>query len=196
MTNGPFNFNEVYNIPPGGFIITKFLQKLFDVLTGHNHDGVNSCLTPAQAASAASALAAAGSATAAAASAASVSTYSAVVTVTDADWTAGKTLIAGVAGKKIVPLSVKSISTAALTCTATASVFLKDTTGAPVTLLTLLVANLAGGNAILKDGATGYTPTAPFLTGVATGKGIVIPAVADVTSTGSSTTFLISYALV
>jgi hypothetical protein len=122
--------------------------------------------------------------------------FSVVKTITDAMWTAGATLIPAVAGKSIVPISTKVISTGALTCTASTNVYLKDTTGSPVTLLTLAVANLSGSNAVLSQGSTGFTPALPFLTGVAQGKGIVIPAVADVTSTTSGTTFIISYTLV
>lgn len=122
--------------------------------------------------------------------------FAVIKEMTDADWTAGVTLIPAVEGKSIVPLVIQVASKTALTCTATSDVTLKDTAGSPATVLTLAVANLSGSNAVLMLGSTGFTAAAPALTGLAVGKGLVTTPVADVTSTTSSTWLKIIYALV
>lgn len=106
---------------------------------------------------------------------------------------AGKTLIAGVAGKIIKVLGFSA--RVAGNFTTTTSVDLQDTNSTPVKVQVMAVAALTDG-AVLKDGTTNVTQGAGMFANLTSGKGLAVANVGDAAAGGTSITVNVQYVLV
>jgi hypothetical protein len=120
---------------------------------------------------------------------------STINTVTLAELNAGKTLVAGVAGFKIVVLNVRALVTGAFTGLTLAVV--QSSNGTPVVVTSYTQATLTNG-AIFSTTATitGQTLGAGFEVGLGTGDSLVAAKTGSAAAGGTSIKYSIQYQLV
>ena len=112
--------------------------------------------------------------------------------VTLAEINAGKTLLAGVAGKTITVVGVDAKVSGNFA--ATTSVDLEDTNGTPVAIATAAVAALTDA-AILDSTTANVTMGAGFLGALTAGEGIAVTNTGSAATTGTSITYKVDYVI-
>lgn len=117
--------------------------------------------------------------------------HTAIVTATLAEINAGKTLVAGVTGKKITVLNF--IERVLGNFAATTSVDVQSSNVTPVKVAVAAVAALTTG-AVLIPGTANVTLGAGFGAQLGTGDGLVVANVGSAATTGTSITYTITYA--
>lgn len=117
-----------------------------------------------------------------------------VVTATLADINAGKTLIAGVAGRKILVTSFIERVTGAFTTTT--SVDIQSSNASPVKVAVSAVAGLTSGAIITSAPTANTTLGAGFGVPLGTGDGLVVANVGTAAAGGTSIQYTITYSIV
>lgn len=112
--------------------------------------------------------------------------------VTLAESNAGKTLLAGVAGKTITVVGVDAKVSG--NYAATTSVDLEDTNGTPVAIATAAVAALTDG-AVLDSTTANVTMGAGFLGALTTGEGIAVTNTGSAATGATSITYKVDYVI-
>jgi hypothetical protein len=185
MANGPFNFNTLFHIPPGGFVIAKFLSQLFDKLTGHNHDGVNSCPVSQLSAGAVDGITILVNGNQ---DITALAPLELVSTVTLAQINAGQQILADNAANTLRPVGISLLVNGLFA--AGTSVTLADSAG--IVIMTIPVANLTAGAWVTQTTA-GITIGAGMLAALTSGKGFKVTKTGSAFTGGTSIVFAVRY---